>query len=169
MTALDATPVSARDATIRHARLGDASEITRLAAQLGNRISSAKMERRLGCLLADCRHHVVVASVRDGQLLGWLHIEHRLSLESAGRAELMGLVVAPAARRRGIGRELVNEAERWASAKGLAELRVRSNTARNASHPFYEALGYMRGKTQHVYSKAIADRWCNMRAGSVRG
>jgi hypothetical protein len=32
---------------------------------------------------------------------------------------------------------------------------VRSNAARAESHPFYEALGYVRSKTQHVYTKTI--------------
>ena len=33
---------------------------------------------------------------------------------------------------------------------------VRSNVARESSHPFYEALGYKREKTQHVYRNAAA-------------
>ncbi len=32
---------------------------------------------------------------------------------------------------------------------------VRSNAARELSHPFYEALGYARAKTQHVYVKSL--------------
>jgi hypothetical protein len=36
------------------------------------------------------------------------------------------------------------------------EHRVRSNVARELSHPFYESLGYERAKTQHVYRKTLA-------------
>ncbi|HEY8519707.1 MAG TPA: hypothetical protein VIN61_06480 [Gammaproteobacteria bacterium] len=32
---------------------------------------------------------------------------------------------------------------------------MRSNTARELSPPFYEALGYSRVKTQHVYTKIL--------------
>jgi hypothetical protein len=32
---------------------------------------------------------------------------------------------------------------------------VRSNTARIASHPFYEGLGFVRRKSQHVYFKSL--------------
>ena len=54
-----------------------------------------------------------------------------------------------------LGRELVEYAEAWGRSRGLAILTVRSNVARELSHPFYEALGYSRDKTQHVYSKAL--------------
>jgi GNAT superfamily N-acetyltransferase len=143
------------DVTIRRAERTDAPEMARLAAELGYPMPLAEMERRLERLLTSPRHHIVVASDGGGQLFGWIHVEHRTSLEGGERAELMGLVVDPAARRRGIGRELVDVAESWTSAKGLLELTVRSNAARELSHPFYEALGYVRKKTQHVYAKAV--------------
>jgi GNAT superfamily N-acetyltransferase len=129
--------------------------MARLAAELGYPMPLAEMERRLERLLRNPRHHIVVASAGGGQLFGWIHVEHRTSIEGGERAELMGLVVDPAARRRGIRRELVDAAESWTSAKGLLELTVRSNAARDLSHPFYEALGYVRQKTQHVYVKAV--------------
>jgi len=91
-------------------------------------------------------------------LLGRVHVEHRSSLELGDRAELMALVVDSSARRRGLGRELVEYAEAWGRSRGLAFLTVRSNAARELSHPFYAALGYARDKTQHVYSKALRNR-----------
>jgi GNAT superfamily N-acetyltransferase len=68
----------------------------------------------------------------------------------------MGLVTDSSARRRGLGRELVDVAESWARARGLSAVTVRSNVARELSHPFYETLGYLREKTQHVYRKVMA-------------
>ena len=111
------------------------------------------MARRLGALLGNARHHVIVSEGPAGRLLGWAHVEHRQSLEGSERAELMGLVVDPTARHGGIGRALVGAVERWASVRGLSSLTVRSNAARVESHPFYEALGFDRDKTQHVYVK----------------
>jgi hypothetical protein len=49
----------------------------------------------------------------------------------------------------------VAEAERWAAIRGLSQMSVRSNVAREESHPFYQGLGYGRVKTQQVYRKAI--------------
>jgi len=74
-------------------------------------------------------------------------------MQTADRAELMGLVVDGTARRRGTGRTLVDAAEQWAKSRGLTALTVRSNVTRELSHPFYEALGYVREKTQHLYRK----------------
>ena len=139
---------------IRRAQLGDAPEMARLAAQLGYPMTVAEMAERLAVLLPNARHCIAVAASGE-RLLARVHIEHRSSIEAGDRAEIMGLVVDSSARRRGLGRELVEYAEAWGSSRGLAFLTVRSNAARELSHPFYAALGYTRDKTQHVYSKAL--------------
>ena len=141
--------------TLRPAQVTDAAQMAGLAGDLGYPMSAGEMERRLERLLSDSHHYVRIAADDSGRLLAWMQVEHRTSLEGGERAEIMGLVVDPAARRYGIGRRLVKEAERWASARGLRELSVRSNTARHVAHPFYEELGYNRKKTQHVYVKAL--------------
>ncbi|MFN0058910.1 MAG: N-acetyltransferase family protein [Planctomycetota bacterium] len=142
-------------AEIRRAQIADAPEIGRLAAELGYPTSAAEMTRRLAILLPSKRHHVAVAVGRDC-LLGWMHVEHRTSLEGGERAELMGLVVDSTARRSGLGRRLVAAAERWTVDQGLSSLTVRSNAARESSHPFYESLAFNRTKSQHVYSKELS-------------
>jgi len=141
----------------RRARKSDGAEMARLAAELGYPQSVAEMTRRLTTLLADERHCITVAAAGE-RLLGWLHVEHRFSLEGGDRAEIMGLVVDSSARRNGLGRALVEAAESWARARGLPSLTVRSNAARELSHPFYEAIGYSRDKTQHVYRKTVEPR-----------
>jgi GNAT superfamily N-acetyltransferase len=97
---------------------------------------------------------VAVAQGR-GTLLGWVHAEQRLNLESGERGELVGLVVGGVARRAGVGRALVHAAERWAAARNLAAIVVRSNVVRPESHAFYRRLGYEPTKTQQVYRKAL--------------
>jgi len=144
------------DTTIRAVRRTDALEIARLAAELGYPTPPEEMGRRVATVLENPNHHIVVAGYDTGRLRGWVHIEHRVSLESGDRAELMGLVVDATDRRGGLGRSLVRIAEEWASARGLFTMTVRSNIAREASHPFYEVLGYSRSKTQHVYTKALS-------------
>jgi len=140
---------------IRRAQASDADEMARLSGELGYPMSVDEMRIRLDRLLADARHFIAVAHDGDRRLLGWMHVEHRTSVEGGERAELMGLVVDSSERRRGTGRALVDAAERWAESQGLAALTVRSNVARELSHPFYEALGYVREKTQHVYRKRL--------------
>lgn len=50
---------------------------------------------------------------------------------------------------------LADAAEAWVRGQGLHKVMVRSNTARVESHPFYEGLGFVRRKSQHVYFKAL--------------
>lgn len=141
---------------IRRAQATDAAEMARLAGELGYPMSSAEMTRRLAQLLPDAHHYIVVVA-SGARLWGWMHVERRFSLEGGDRAELMGLVVDAGARRRGFGRELVDVAENWTLAQGLSSITVRSNAARELSHPFYVSLGYSRSKTQHVYTKPVAN------------
>jgi GNAT superfamily N-acetyltransferase len=142
---------------IRRAEVADAAEMARLAGELGYPMTPAEMTRRLAVLLPNERHYVAVA-VRGERLLGWMHVEHRFSLEGGDRCELMGLVVDATARRHGLGRGLVDVAENWTLARGQSSLTVRSNAARELSHPFYESLGYARSKTQHAYTKTVRTR-----------
>jgi GNAT superfamily N-acetyltransferase len=139
---------------LRRAQPTDAAEMARLGGELGYPTATDVMAQRLTLLLQHERHLVAVAA--DGaSLRGWLHVEHRFALAGADRAELIALVIDSQWRRGGLGRELVRLAEAWALARGIPTLMVRSNAARAESHPFYEALGYARSKTQHVYSKAV--------------
>lgn len=139
---------------LREARTDDAAEIARLAGEWGYPVSAEVAGARLGVLLRDAAQYLVVAEGAQG-LLGWIAVERRITLESGRRAEIVGLIVDPAARRQGVGALLLAEAERWVREHGLAELVVRSNVARELSHPFYLGHGYRLRKTQHVYAKAL--------------
>jgi ribosomal protein S18 acetylase RimI-like enzyme len=148
---------------IRSARQQDAAEIARLAGLLGYPSGARAVQGRLGELLARPDHRIVVAApvaVSEGgapgaKVGGWMHAARHLTLESAEFAEILGLIVDPAARRTGLGRTLVAEAERWARAHRFARLTVRSNVVRAESHAFYPALGFTLRKSQHIYAKAL--------------
>lgn len=140
---------------IRGAVPGDAAEIARLSAQLGYPADSVTIARRLAVLLPSPMHAVLVAAAGDAHLHGFVAVEHRLMLETGERIEVVALVVDADARRRGTGRALIAAAEHWSRAYGVAEVFVRSNVLRPESHPFYQRLGYIRAKTQHVYSKPL--------------
>lgn len=139
---------------LRLARIEDAAEIARLAGELGYPATAAAMASRLARVLDAPTHRVAVVDGGDA-LLGWIAVEHRLTLESGECVEIVGLVVGASARQGGVGRLLVAEAERWARMLGIETITVRSNVARDASHPFYQRLGYVHRKTQHVYAKPL--------------
>lgn len=140
--------------SLRPATAEDAAEIARLATQLGYPCDASQMDARLRAVLADPTRTVLVAA-HGAVLAGWVGVEHRTTLESGEKAEIVGFVVDAALRRSGIGRLLLAAAERWAAERGFTRLMVRSNTARLESHPFYEKYGYLRAKSQHVYFKAL--------------
>ena len=154
---------------IRAAGESDAAELARLSGQLGYPADVALMRGRLARIGARTDNAVFVAESaaanaqaaieaagRPPALLGWIHVAYGMRLESGESAEIVGLVVDAATRRGGVGRQLVEAAERWSRAAGLVRIVVRSNAARPEAHAFYPALGYVLTKTQRVYGRALA-------------
>ena len=138
----------------RCARAGDAEALAPLVAELGYPTAPAALRARLERLLAAADQTVLVAA-GGRELLGWVHVQEFLSLASAPAGLITGLVVAPAARRSGVGRQLVIAAEGWARARGLASMRLRARVARSSAHSFYRALGYEAVKRQVQFRKEL--------------
>lgn len=140
--------------TIRPPHPNDAPRLAELSTQLGYPASADDIARRLAKLLPRTEHFLRVAESPAGEAIGWIHAEERQILESGPWCEIMGLVVDAGQRGHGAGRALVSEVEAWARDRGVRAVKVRSNVAREDSHPFYLRLGYARSKTQHVYLKS---------------
>jgi GNAT superfamily N-acetyltransferase len=140
---------------IRPVTVEDAGAIAALSRELGYPVSAEVVAVRMERLRGRDDQLVLAAVADDGTLAGWIHAADQDLVESERRCEILGLVVDGRRRRGGIGRRLVAEAERWAASRGLRRMSVRSNVTREESHPFYEAQGYVRLKTQQVYRKAI--------------
>ena len=143
------------DVTLRRARAADADAVAELSEQLGYPIPADTVRTRLGKFVEDPDHVVLVAEQR-GQVCAWVHAHVQQSIELAEpRGEIMGLVVSRDVRRAGIGRLLMEEAERWARDRGLDLMVLRSNVQRAESHAFYPAIGYEHFKTQAAYRKRL--------------
>ena len=140
---------------IRSVTREDAAAVAALSGQLGYPVSAEAIATRLERLVGRDDQLVLAAVADDGALAGWIHAAEQDLVETERRCEILGLVVDGRRRRGGIGGRLVAEAERWAASRGLRQMSVRSNVAREESHPFYEAQGYGRVKTQQVYRKPI--------------
>jgi len=140
---------------IRRAQSEDAEFLAHLSGELGYPADAAVVAQRLAVLLDRGDDAVLVAEGAEGAVLGWVHafVAHRL--ESPSFAELGGLVVSEGVRGRGIGRDLVAAAERWARGRGLTAIRVRSNVVREEAHAFYRCLGYETLKEQAVLGKIL--------------
>jgi GNAT superfamily N-acetyltransferase len=139
---------------IRPPTRADTPCLDALVVQLGYPSRADEIRARIERLLSRPDQFLRVAEA-GGSVVAWVHAAEQELFESGQRCEILGLVVDRTRRRSGLGSALVAEVERWASARGLAEVSVRSNVVREESHPFYERLGYARAKTQHVYRKSL--------------
>ena len=142
--------------TIRRATPNDATRLAQLSDVLGYPVKLEILRDRLDRLLEGPTNIVLLAELPNVGTVGWIHGAEQELLESDRRCEILGLVVDPEHRGKGIGRRLVEAVERWAEQRGLKQIAVRSNVTRQESHPFYERLGYVRAKTQHAYRKPLS-------------
>jgi len=133
----------------------DARAVADLSGQLGYPSTVAQIERRFERLCGDPKSAILLAEDEGGRVVGWAHVVGRCFLELDPYAELGGLVVNSAARRKGAGKALVAAAETWAAGRGYVTMRVRSNMKRVQARPFYEGAGYAVTKSQNVYEKSI--------------
>jgi len=131
-------------ATFRAAELSDAPAIAALMTQLGYPSTPQDIERRLTRMLAHADYTAVVAeSGHDIAGLVLVHIEHGLEYDAVyGR--IMGLVVDERWRGRGLGKQLMQQMERWCKGQGADRIVLTSGNQRSDAHKFYDAIGYQR-------------------------
>ena len=103
----------------------DAAAVTRLCHQLGYGPSQEQVVTHIGQLLQSPLDACFVGE-ENGTVLAWIHVRAGITLTSAPRGEIVGLIVDQDARHRGLGRALVRHVEAWAWEAGLQAMRVRS-------------------------------------------
>ncbi len=125
------------DLIIRSAGLADLEDIFALecASFEGDRLSRRSLRRFLGSL----RRPVIVAR-SEGRLAGYVLVSLR---ESSRAARIYSIAVDSALSRRGIGRQLLQAAERYARAKKRTALRLEVRYDNPAAIALYEKFGYL--------------------------
>ena len=144
---------------IRAARSSDLAEMTRLFAALGYPMDQAVLAERFEAYERAGDRAIVAVRTGDDSvtpsLLGLATLHATPVLHRAGAVgRVTALVVDPDARGHGIGRALMDEAERWAAARGCVLMEVTSNRRRTEAHAFYERLGYV--ATSFRFAKDLA-------------
>ena len=128
--------------SVRSAVAADAAVIAGLLAELGYSPAPADVERRLSELDRSGRSEVLVAE-REGDVAGVLTLHMVPVLHEGGDwCRVTALVVGEAARRRGLARALVAEAEAIARSRGCARIEVTSALHRDGAHDLYRGLGF---------------------------
>lgn len=133
----------------------DAPAVAALSEQLGYPTTVAKVRERLAFITCSPDNSFFAAE-SGGAVIGWVHVYGVHLLESPRSfAEIGGLVVGAEFRRQGVGRALMEQAERWAQEHSYHEVRLRSGLHRTDAHQFYQAVGYTLTKTAHTFQKAL--------------
>ncbi len=107
----------------------------------------AKTPAELAKLLRAASEAIRVAEV-DGAVVAFLHVQlydtpPAETLTPRRRAHVETLVVAADARRRGIGRRLMEEAEEWGRDRGAVELVLTVWAGNDDAEEFYRRLGFV--------------------------
>lgn len=131
---------------IRPARMSDVPELVRLFSELGYEILPDVLAERLTSFHAAGERALVASDDSSPtRLLGVATLHATPVLHRAGPVgRVTALVVDAGHRGRGIGRALMEAAERWAAEQGCVLVEVTSNRRRADAHGFYEGLGYER-------------------------
>jgi len=129
---------------IRDAAPADAAQVAALLGELGYPTKEAQARARLEALTA--RDDFAVRVFADGEtLLGVGSLQVHPGLEHDEPIGLVtALVVSGNARRRGVGRALVDDLVDFARRRGCARVNVGSGLHRADAHAFYEGIGFTR-------------------------
>lgn len=146
---------------VREATDGDAGDLHALAVDLADALSDRRpgeeaVRERLSELLEEPRARVLVAEGEEGAVVGAATLWVKPDLAHGDRVvEVPMLVVSADARRRGVGRLLVEEVQGIASAEGAALIELIATSDNLAAREFYRSLGFV--ETDHVALEFVGD------------
>jgi GNAT superfamily N-acetyltransferase len=135
--------VTALGSMIRPAAAGDLDAVAGILGLLHDPPTAVRDQGVWEQMLATPGRTILVAEL-GGKVVATCDMTVMPNLTHEGRpwAILENLMVAPGARRRGIGRALMNEVERRAREAGCYKLQLVSGARRSQAHLFYRAIGY---------------------------
>ncbi len=139
---------------VRAMDAADLEVVRRLMAQLDYDIAADDLAARFAAVTGKADHAVLVAE-QGGLLVGLVHVFARAALEKPVEAVIQSLVVDTRARGAGIGRTLMERAEGWARARGLASVALYTNVTRADARAFYARLGYGEAAQSALLRKSL--------------
>lgn len=134
--------MSSDDVAIRPMQAADIAVVKGLCHDLGYSPSPNQITERLTLMTASPEHHLLVAVIPDGTVLGFLHAFIKRMLEDAPQAQVQAIATVAEARGRGIGSRLLAAAENWARQQNLDLVTIYCAEHRTETHAFYAARGY---------------------------
>lgn len=126
-----------------------------LAVQLGYECTGQEIQKRLGEMQDSRQYAVYVAESSRCDVVGWIAAYVFRAVELNNSAEISGFIVDEDFRSNGIGKILLDEAEKWARQVDCASISVHSNITRDGAHRFYRNNGFELLKTQRMFHKLL--------------
>lgn len=129
---------------IREATINDVPELVSLMDQLGYPTSNDTFSIRFNAITANPNYHTLVAEL-DRKVVGMAGLCSNLFYEYDGSyVRIVAFVVDTNHRRKGIGKKLIQEAERWAKKQGAIAIGLNSGIReeRKQAHQFYLNMGF---------------------------
>lgn len=133
----------------------DCDKIADLAGQLSYPSTGKQVQMRIDAMANSSQYAVYVAELPGGQIVGWIGLYVFRSVEQDSCAGISGLIIDQHVRSRGVGKALLDAAEKWARSQGCHAISVHSNVTRERAHQFYTRNGYECAKTQKYLVKAL--------------
>ena len=132
---------------IRDARPSDAARLVELITELGHPIDEKRVRKNLAALKKTGETPLV--ATLDKTIVGICGVGRRVVIHRAAPlGRITALVVTKEAQGLGLGRKLVDAAEKWMREEGCQLVEVTSNDRRAAAHAFYRHLGYERSSVR---------------------
>lgn len=140
---------------IRPISVKDAVPVTALSLELGYKMTVSDTIANIGSVDKSICDVSYVALI-DDVVVGWIHVFYTIRMESGPFCEIGGLVVSKNIQGKGVGKQLVEKARKWAAERNCNRLLVRCNVVRTGAHEFYTKSGFTESKTQKVFEYMIS-------------
>ena len=138
------------EADVRSASPMDADDVAALLTELGYPCDRMEALERISAIVDNDRQVLLVARL-GGAVSGLLGLDFMYYLPlGTYTCRVTALVVTPEAQGRGLGRQLLREAERRARGGGAARIELTSGSQRTDAHAFYKACGYSDGTVRFI-------------------
>lgn len=139
---------------IRLVTRDDAEDVCRICCDdLGYQCDKSLVKERITQL--DPGREAVYVALIDERVIGYIHVEKYNTLYFETMANILGLAVSGKYRKKGVGKALVDQAEKWANENDISLMRLNSGAKRSGAHDFYRRLGYSSEKDQVRFIKRI--------------
>ena len=139
---------------VRAASRDDCSGITHLTNQPGYPSTEEKICEIMDLVLSHKDHQVFIAEI-ENSIVGYIHLIQSMRIGSNPFVEIAAFIIDESSRGGGVGSSLIEKSQKWATGKGLADIRIRSNIIRQEAHKFFQNRGFQNIKTQEVFLKRI--------------